>query len=148
MDYIKLIDEMEKLLETFDKIPYGKAIGATWPYNNTSGMVWNSPEPYFIDRAITAISELVVENQALRCNANRFKSSAKAAEDRAEKAERERDAAISDMEALIWHSGDGCQICAHAREVHKEPYVRLECDLREKGKPLDCEPKWRGIKEE
>ena len=75
-------------------------------------------------------------------------SRAEAAEVRAEKAERERDAAISDMEALMWHSGDGCQICAHAREVHKEPYVRLECDLREKGKPLDCEPKWRGIKEE
>ena len=72
---------------------------------------------------------------------------AEAAEARAEKAERERDAAISDMEALMWHSGDGCQVCAHAREVHRKPYIRLECSLREKGKVLDCIPKWRGIKE-
>ena len=56
----------------------------------------------------------------------------------------ERDAAVADMEALMWFSGEGCRICAHAVEVHKEPYVRLECD-REKG--TDCSPKWRGIKE-
>lgn len=68
------------------------------------------------------------------------------AEARAEKAERERDAAISDMEALMWHSGDGCNICAHSVEVHKTPYVRLTCDL--KGKSVDCTPKWRGQKEE
>ena len=57
----------------------------------------------------------------------------------------ERDAAISDVEALMWFSGEGCRICAHAVEVHKEPYVRLDCD-REKG--TDCCPKWRGIKED
>ena len=62
---------------------------------------------------------------------------------RAEKAERERDAAVSDMEALMWHSGDGCNICAHSVEAHRVPYVRLTCYL--KG---NCEPKWRGIKEE
>ena len=65
------------------------------------------------------------------------------AEARAEKAERERDAAVSDMEALMWHSGDGCNICAHSVEAHRVPYVRLTCYL--KG---NCEPKWRGIKEE
>ena len=57
----------------------------------------------------------------------------------------ERDAAVADMEALMWFSGEGCRICAHAVEVHKEPYVRLDCD-REKGE--DCSPKWRGIKKE
>ena len=57
----------------------------------------------------------------------------------------ERDAAVADMEALMWFSGEGCRICAHAIEVHREPYVRLDCD-REKG--TDCSPKWRGIKKE
>lgn len=56
----------------------------------------------------------------------------------------ERNAAIADMEALMWFSGEGCRICAHAVEVHKEPYVRLDCN-REKG--TDCSPVWRGIKE-
>ena len=57
----------------------------------------------------------------------------------------ERDGAIADMEALMWFSGEGCRICAHAVEVHKEPYVRLDCN-REKG--TDCSPVWRGIKED
>ena len=57
----------------------------------------------------------------------------------------ERDAAVADMEALMWFSGEGCRICAHAVEVHKEPYVRLDCD-REKG--TDCSPKWRGVQNE
>ena len=57
----------------------------------------------------------------------------------------ERDAAVADMEALMWFSGEGCHICAHAVEVHKEPYVRLDCDL-ENG--TDCSPKWRGVQNE
>lgn len=66
------------------------------------------------------------------------------AEARAEKAERERDAAVSDLEALMWHSGDGCNVCGHAIEVHREPYVRLDCALKNR----ECTPKWRGHKEE
>lgn len=61
------------------------------------------------------------------------------------KIKRERDAAISDIEALMWYSGDGCDICTHAVEVHKETYVRLNCAL---GKGCDCNPKWRGPKED
>ena len=57
----------------------------------------------------------------------------------------ERDAAVADMEALMWFGGEGCRICAHAVEVHKEPYVRLDCDRE---KETDCSPKWRGIKKE
>ena len=57
----------------------------------------------------------------------------------------EGDAAVADMEALMWFSGEGCRICAHAVEIHKGPYVRLDCD-REIG--IDCQPKWRGIKKE
>ena len=56
----------------------------------------------------------------------------------------ERDAAITDMEALMWFSGEGCKICNHCTVVHKTPYVRYGCDLRPE---KDCTPKWRGIQE-
>lgn len=50
--------------------------------------------------------------------------------------------AVTDMEALMWHSGDGCNICKHCVEVHRNPYVRLDCDL---GSGCDCKPEWRGL---
>ena len=62
-----------------------------------------------------------------------------------EQVKQERDAAVGDMEALMWYSGEGCQICANAVEVHKRPYVRLDCKL---GSGIDCKPKWRGKKED
>ena len=34
-----------------------------------------------------------------------------------EQVKQERDAAVGDMEALMWYSGEGCQICANAVEV-------------------------------
>ena len=49
--------------------------------------------------------------------------------------------AVTDMEALMWHSGDGCNICKHCVEVHREPYVRLDCDI---GSGCECRPEWRG----
>ena len=90
-------------------------------------------------RAEAAEKEVEWKNKVIEAAERRFVE----AEARAEKAERERDAAVSDMEALMWHSGDGCNICAHSVEAHRVPYVRLTCYL--KG---NCEPKWRGIKEE
>ena len=62
-----------------------------------------------------------------------------------EQVKQERDAAVGDMEALMWYSGEGCQICANAVKVHKRPYVRLDCKL---GSGIDCKPKWRGKKED
>lgn len=47
--------------------------------------------------AAIAINELLAENQALRNAANGFKKQLETAESRAEKAERERDAAVSDL---------------------------------------------------
>lgn len=56
----------------------------------------------------------------------------------------ERDAAIFDMEALMWHSGDGCKICKHCVKIHKTPYVKLSCKL---GGSYECMPKWKGMEE-
>lgn len=60
---------------------------------------------------------------------------AEAAEARAEKAERERDAAVSDLETIMAYNSDTCQFCKNG-----QCYVR--------GGTKSCLPKWRGQKEE
>lgn len=79
------------------------------------------------DEAATALSTLQAENEKLRTELEQVKA--------------ERDAAVKDMEALMWFSGEGCHICAHEIIIHKEPYVRSECAL---GNCAACCPTWRG----
>ena len=81
MDYKKLVESLEKMLPP--KIPYGELVGAPWPYTGQGEMVYEEPESYFIEQAITAITDLLARVEA--------------AESRAEKAERERDAAIKQL---------------------------------------------------
>lgn len=47
----------------------------------------------------------------------------------------------TDLEALMWFSGDGCEICAHKVVEQREPYCKLGCAL-EGG----CRPLWHGVK--
>lgn len=75
MDYKKLVESLEKMLPP--KIPYGELVGAPWPYTGQGEMVYEEPESYFIEQAITAITDLLARVEAT--------------EARAEKAERERD---------------------------------------------------------
>lgn len=70
-------------------------------------------------QAITAITDLLTENQALRNATNGFKKQFEYAEARAEKAERERDAAIKMLRKIEWCNGcknfrglQGCRIGA------------------------------------
>lgn len=79
MDYKKLVGSLEKMLPP--KISYGELVGAPWPYTGQGEMVYEDPESYFIEQAITAINDLLAR--------------AESAESRAEKAERERDAALT-----------------------------------------------------
>lgn len=60
------------------------------------------------------------------------------------KSERERDAAKRDLEDLMLCAVSGCDMCANAITVQREPCVRLDCALKYK----KCTPKWRGAKEE
>ena len=60
---------------------------------------------------------------------------AEVAEARAEKAERERDAAVSDLETIMAYNPDTCSFCKN-----------VQCYVRGGAKP--CLPKWRGQKEE
>lgn len=64
---------------------------------------------------------------------------------RLKRSESEREAAVSDMVALMWHSGDGCEICKHKVVEQRHPYTKLGCDL---GNGCNCEPEWQGMQEE
>lgn len=91
-----------------------------------------------IDRLRSEISEL--ENSELAVELfdgliTDLLARAEAAEGRAEKAERERDAAVSDLETIMAYNSDTCQFCKNG-----QCYVR--------GGTKSCLPKWRGQKEE
>ena len=67
MDIEKLIEDLRGLLKQYgEKIPYGELVGAPWPYSRAGDLVWQDPEPYFIEQAATAISTLQAENAQLR----------------------------------------------------------------------------------
>ena len=117
--------------------------------------VENNPEETFHDmvECLTALSTLQAENEKLLAELDDLRIQwdmyggdvgITAVYEELEQVKQERDAAVGDMEALMWYSGEGCQICANAVEVHKRPYVRLDCKL---GSGIDCKPKWRGQKE-
>lgn len=47
---------------------------------------------------------------------------------------------VNDLHALMWY-GDGCEVCANCVLVHREPYYKTTCKLK------DCRPLWRGFAE-
>ena len=67
MDNEKLIEDLRGLLKQYgEKIPYGELVGAPWPYSRSGDLVWQDPEPYFIEQAATALSTLQAENERLK----------------------------------------------------------------------------------
>ena len=122
MDIEKLIEDLRGLLKQYgEKIPYGELVGAPWPYSRAGDLVWQDPEPYFIEQAATALSTLQAENEKLRAELEQVKA--------------ERDAEISDLETIMAYNSDTCQFCKNG-----QCYVR--------GGTKSCLPKWRGQKEE
>ena len=74
MDIEKLIEDLRGLLKQYgEKIPYGELVGAPWPYSRSGDLVWQDPEPYFIEQAATALSTLQAENEKLRGELERMK---------------------------------------------------------------------------
>lgn len=139
MDIEKLI---RRLRNDADAYRNGKTLGRAF-----------ADQEDVLDNAATAISTLQAENEKLRAELDDLRIQwdmyggdvgITAVYEELEQVKQERDAAVGDMEALMWYSGEGCQICANAVEVHKRPYVRLDCKL---GSGIDCKPKWRGQKE-
>ena len=74
MDNEKLIEDLRGLLKQYgEKIPYGELVGAPWPYSRSGDLVWQDPEPYFIEQAATALSTLQAENEKLRAELEQVK---------------------------------------------------------------------------
>lgn len=96
-------------------------------------------------QAITAITDLLTENQALRNAANGFKKQLEAAEARAEKAERERDYAIKQLKIAADENGGcwGCKWFDDMTEKCTNPEGVVYCNTR-----TNNMWEWRGLKEE
>lgn len=121
MDIEKLIEDLRGLLKQYgEKIPYGELVGAPWPYSRAGDLVWQDPEPYFIEQAATALSTFQAENEKLRAELEQVKA--------------ERDAAVKDLNEFL--SMD--ELCPIQCEWCK--WNGTYCD----GKT----PEWRGIKED
>lgn len=122
-NYEDLLKDMRNRLSTYQKVPYGEAIGAPYPYNDKGDMVWNDPDPYFIERSISAITDLLA---------------------RAEKAERERDAAMVDLRISA-----NCETCA--RECKRDDWQNCSCCDVNGCKCRGCLAgdnwEWRGMQE-
>lgn len=50
----------------------------------------------------------------------------------------------TDLVTLMWHSGEGCEICAHAIKEQRGEFIQYRCAL---GGGVDCRPEWRGNRE-
>lgn len=78
MDYKELLQQIKEFLSACEQMRYGEYVGAPWPYNHDGPMVYTEPDAVLLGLASNAITDLLAR--------------AEAAEARAEKAERERDA--------------------------------------------------------
>lgn len=73
MDVEKMIEDLRGLLKQYgEKIPYGELVGAPWPYSRAGDLVWQDPEPYFIEQAATALSTFQAENAEMQKQLNEF----------------------------------------------------------------------------
>lgn len=124
IDYKELVERLEKMLPL--KIPYGELVGAPWPYNGQGEMVYEDPESYFIEQAITAITDLLARIEA--------------AEARVEKTERERNAAVKTI--FKW---TGCPECKHWDS--KDEWCKKH-DRYANSFGRCSTPEWCGLKEE
>lgn len=96
-------------------------------------------------QAITAITDLLTENQALRNAANGFKKQLESAEARAKKAERERDYAVKQLKIAADENGGcwGCKWFDDMTEKCTNPEGMVSCST-----VTNNMWEWRGLKEE
>ncbi|WP_418434067.1 hypothetical protein, partial [Anaerotignum lactatifermentans] len=101
MDNEKLIEDLRGLLKQYgEKIPYGELVGAPWPYSRSGDLVWQDPEPYFIEQAATALSTLQAENEKLRNEVERQRRSADDRKHLYENAERAYMKVLAELERV------------------------------------------------
>ena len=164
MDNEKLIEDLRGLLKQYgEKIPYGELVGAPWPYSRSGDLVWQDPEPYFIEQAATALSTLQAENEKLRNEVERQRRSADDRKHLYENAERaymkvlaelervtaERDAVIKELNGVSSLVDDLAEFVD--REIHPVINYNLYLDLRENVDAVSMfqhEDEWRGLHKE
>ena len=164
MDNGKLIEDLRGLLKQYgEKIPYGELVGAPWPYSRSGDLVWQDPEPYFIEQAATALSTLQAENEKLRNEVERQRRSADDRKHLYENAERaymkvlaelervtaERDAVIKELNGVSSRVDDLAEFVD--REIHPVVDYNLYLDLRENVDAVSMfqhEDEWRGLHKE
>ena len=129
MDIEKLIEDLRGLLKQYgEKIPYGELVGAPWPYSRSGDLVWQDPEPYFIEQAATTLSTLQAENEKLRAELERVKA--------------EKDAAVES----IPHE---CKTCVYHTVFFNGCTLDHDCTNPDGGCSNNNDRwKWRGQKEE
>lgn len=98
------------------------------------------------DEAAEAIEKLEEKNKELESKMHdsfteHLLNQISCKEKQLEQIKAEKGEAVRNMEAIMWVSGEGCQICKHCIEIHKEPYVQYACKIEGRG----CDPKWRGV---
>lgn len=145
MDYKELIEALKSILP--EKVLYGDLIGAEGVYAHSGPMVYADPEPYFIEQAITAITDLLDRaenaeaqtrmleqaNISLAVRASNAEYRAASADERAEKAERGRDVATNRMKDIISGNIYPCEVCKHRWKCALFKPQR-KCDYFEYGK--------------
>lgn len=91
-----------------------------------------------VDDLTRSITDLLARAEASEARVKKLAEAIEREQRRAEKAEKERDAAVSDLETVMAYGGgnlDTCQFCKNG-----QCYVRGGTKL--------CLPKWRGKKED
>ena len=143
MDIEKLIEDLRGLLKQYgEKIPYGELVGAPWPYSRSGDLVWQDPEPYFIEQAATALSTLQIENQALRNAANGFKAENEKLRAELEQVKQERDAVVES----IPHE---CKTCVYHTVFFNGCTLDHDCTNPDGGCSNNYDRwRWRGRKED
>lgn len=148
MEIEKLIEDLRGILTQYgEKIPYGELVGAPWPYSRAGDLVWQDPEPYFIEQAASALSTLQAENAKLRDDVIRFNDilasyqNVLVPELRAEleKVKVERDAAVEDLRK---HRKYKCDCCYYADKQSRFPCTECQSPISTYGYGW----KWRGLK--
>lgn len=133
MDNEKLIEDLRGLLKQYgEKIPYGELVGAPWPYSRAGDLVWQDPEPYFIEQAATALSTLQVENARLRAELEYEREYANAYHEECSQWEAENEKLRAEVESLKKEHCAGCSVpvveAERLRDLNEAPNLRAELE--------------------
>ena len=156
MDIEKLIEDLRGLLKQYgEKIPYGELVGAPWPYSRSGDLVWQDPEPYFIEQAATALSTLQAENSQLRADLEYEREYANAYHEECEQGEIENAQLRAELEqvkaerdAAVESIPHECKTCVYHTVFFNGCTPDHDCTNPDGGCSNNCDRwKWRGRKE-